>query len=237
MTKAVPVYRDREKLGQRIEQIGQKVSQIDKIKEDILGNIDRKFKEEKELREKEFKEKQEKERSERERIDKERLEKDKEVERANKALEDARKRGLLENGDKLIKEIEKGITCPTCVDSKGIKKLAEGIKENIGNVTTPFGVMEDEMKKVHEKFHKLEKADNTGLSLKCTGPNCGKEYVLADRDADFKCTGCGFPIKRPEDKSKDIENCPLCGSEDAVKFNWKVYRDMKKRREETKKRK
>lgn len=224
MNKYVPVYRDRERLGQKIEQIDQKIGQIDKVPEVIAASIEKKFKEERELRERELKEKEDRERTEKERVDKERLEKEKDTEKANRALEDARKRGILEDKNKLLEEMEKDVLCPTCVD---MKRVGAGI----GTKLADKGL--DEIKQIHEKFHKLERidGDNSGLMVRCTGPDCGKEYGLVDLDADQKCTTCGYPLKKPGDKSKDIEVCPLCGGKKATKYNWS-FRNMKKRRDE-----
>lgn len=220
----IPVHRYREKLGQKIEQIDQKIGQIDKVPEVIAASIDKKFKEERELRERESKEREDRERIEKERADKERLEKEKDTQKANKALEDARQRGILEDKNKLLEEMGKDVLCPTCVDMKRVGAEKSKLVDKELN----------EIKQIHEKFHKLERIDgnNSGLIVKCTGPDCGKEYGLVDLDADHKCTTCGYPLKKPEDKSKDIEDCPLCGGKKATKYNWS-FRNMKKRRDES----
>ena len=67
-----------------------------------------------------------------------------------------------------------------------------------------------------------------GVSYKCTGPNCGKEYIMVDKTADYKCTNCGVPIKRPENEKSKMDACPFCKGKKAVKFDWgKVWKVQK----------
>lgn len=73
-------------------------------------------------------------------------------------------------------------------------------------------------------LHKMEQSRN-GLSIKCVGKDCGKEYVLLDTMADYRCQTCGIAIKRPEDPST-IDGCPFCGSTRAVKFDWSKIRKL-----------
>jgi DNA-directed RNA polymerase subunit RPC12/RpoP len=60
-----------------------------------------------------------------------------------------------------------------------------------------------------------------GVSYKCTGPNCGKEYIMVDKAADYKCVNCGIPIKRPDDGKIQLYACPNCKGKKAVKFDWR----------------
>lgn len=70
----------------------------------------------------------------------------------------------------------------------------------------------------HGHMHKL---DGDGYTLKCTGDKCGKEFVMVDKSADFKCAGCGAPIKRPTEADKiKPDTCPFCHGKKAVKFDW-----------------
>jgi DNA-directed RNA polymerase subunit RPC12/RpoP len=66
----------------------------------------------------------------------------------------------------------------------------------------------------------IHNMETDGVSYKCTGPECGKEYVMIDKSADYKCVGCGAPIKRPEDEKLKIDSCPFCKGKKAVKFDW-----------------
>ncbi len=70
--------------------------------------------------------------------------------------------------------------------------------------------------------------ESDGVTYKCTGPNCGKEYVMVDKTADYKCVGCGSPIKKPEDEKMKMDSCPFCHGKKAVKFDWgKVWKVQK----------
>lgn len=71
----------------------------------------------------------------------------------------------------------------------------------------------------------LHKMEQSGLSVKCVGDKCGKEYVLLDTQADYQCKNCGIPIKKPDDP-KSIDSCPYCGSKKAIKFDWSKVRDV-----------
>ncbi len=71
----------------------------------------------------------------------------------------------------------------------------------------------------------LHKMEQSGLSVKCVGDKCGREYVLLDTQADYQCKNCGIPIKKPDDP-KSIDSCPYCGSKKAVKFDWSKVRDV-----------
>ncbi len=63
---------------------------------------------------------------------------------------------------------------------------------------------------------------HNGVSYKCTGPGCGKEYVMVDKSADYKCTNCNAPIKKPTDDTvaAGYDGCPFCHGTKAVKFDW-----------------
>lgn len=65
----------------------------------------------------------------------------------------------------------------------------------------------------------VHRVESNGLSVKCTGPGCGKEYVMVDKAADYQCSTCGVPIKKPSDP-KSIEGCPFCGGRKAFKYDW-----------------
>ena len=74
----------------------------------------------------------------------------------------------------------------------------------------------------------VHSVEPNGVSYKCTGPNCGKEYIMVDKAADYKCANCGVPIKRPEDEKLKMDACPFCKGKKAVKFDWgKVWKVQK----------
>lgn len=66
----------------------------------------------------------------------------------------------------------------------------------------------------------IHKIIGNGLTAKCTGKNCGEEYVLVPKSADYKCENCGIPVKKPP-KDKKIESCPFCGGGKAALFDYK----------------
>lgn len=64
-----------------------------------------------------------------------------------------------------------------------------------------------------------------GVAYKCNGPKCGKEFIMVDKTADYKCAGCGAPIKKPEDDKLKMDACPFCHGKKATKFDWgKMWR-------------
>lgn len=65
--------------------------------------------------------------------------------------------------------------------------------------------------------HKLKNIG--GGIVKCTGDGCGIEYGLIPKSADYKCTTCGLPHKKPAEVSND-DNCPFCGNSDFLKHDW-----------------
>lgn len=68
-----------------------------------------------------------------------------------------------------------------------------------------------------------------GVTFKCTGPNCGKEFVMVDKSSDYKCTNCGGPLKKPEDDKIKMDTCPFCHGAKAVKYPWaKIWNTTKK---------
>ena len=73
----------------------------------------------------------------------------------------------------------------------------------------------------------LHKMEQTGLTVKCVGDKCGKEYVLLDTTADYRCQNCGIPLKKPEDPNS-IYACPYCSGRKAVKFDWGKIRKIVK---------
>jgi Zn finger protein HypA/HybF involved in hydrogenase expression len=77
----------------------------------------------------------------------------------------------------------------------------------------------------------VHKMESDGLSVKCIGPECGKEYVLIDKKSDYQCATCGVPIKKPEDPdvAKNMAGCPFCGGKKSVRHDWsKTWEVLKK---------
>jgi len=67
----------------------------------------------------------------------------------------------------------------------------------------------------------IHKLSTDGLTVKCTGPNCGKEYIMVDKSADYKCTACNTPVKKPDDDSKaEGSECLFCGNNIATKIDF-----------------
>lgn len=69
-----------------------------------------------------------------------------------------------------------------------------------------------------------------GITAKCTGPNCGKEYLLLEKikkiedkskRKDLLCTTCGHTMAEHEIKGKNYDTCPLCErGKGVMKINW-----------------
>lgn len=76
-------------------------------------------------------------------------------------------------------------------------------------------------------IHKVE-TDKSGLVWKCDGDKCGFEAILTSKDSDYKCVGCGSPIKRPADP-KSMDGCPFCGNKRAIRFDWSKLWNIKKK--------
>jgi hypothetical protein len=75
--------------------------------------------------------------------------------------------------------------------------------------------------------HKLE-SDKSGLVYKCHGDKCGLEHIFIPKNSDYKCVGCGMPLRKPEDP-KSMDGCPFCHGSKAVKFDWgKIWAVTKK---------
>ncbi len=72
--------------------------------------------------------------------------------------------------------------------------------------------------------------DKSGMIYRCTKDGCGFEAVLVPKDSDYKCVGCGAPLKKPGnvEHAKEMEGCPFCKNKRAVKFNWAGLWNVKK---------
>lgn len=74
--------------------------------------------------------------------------------------------------------------------------------------------------------HKVE-TDKSGLVYKCHGDKCEWEAVMVPKNSDYKCSGCGMAIKKPEDPTA-IDGCPFCHGTKAVRFDWSKIWNVKK---------
>lgn len=82
-----------------------------------------------------------------------------------------------------------------------------------------------------DHVHKME-TDKSGLVYKCHEDKCGLEFVMVPKDSDYKCVGCGSPLKKPAnvEHAKEMEGCPFCGSKKAIRFQWdKLWNVSKKK--------
>jgi len=77
--------------------------------------------------------------------------------------------------------------------------------------------------------HKVE-TDKSGLVYKCHDGKCGFEHVFVPKNSDFKCVGCGMPIKKPEkdEHAKDMDGCPFCHNSKAIRFDWSKLWNLKR---------
>jgi hypothetical protein len=93
----------------------------------------------------------------------------------------------------------------------------EGVKPEISFVDCPTC-----------KGHALQVKDDTA---KCTGPNCGKEYLLVPKSPirkKYMCTKCGHTISKEEVEAvKKKDSCPLCNKGTSfLDINWAVIEDQ-----------
>ncbi len=110
--------------------------------------------------------------------------------------------------ERISERLNKGIDVNKVDEKKDeLKKVDEVPKE-------PEHVHDDVFCPSCQKGH-IHKMENSGLKLKCTGKDCGEEYVVVPMSADYTCTNCGLPIKKDE----KMEACPFCNNKKAVPFS------------------
>lgn len=106
-------------------------------------------------------------------------------------------KGESEEKDKEKEKVEKELLCPTC--------HTEGRGGHIHRVET----------------------DKSNLIYRCNDGKCGFEAVLVPKTSDYKCIGCGMPIKKPGnvEHAKEMDGCPFCHGSRAIKYEWsKVWK-------------
>ena len=133
------------------------------------------------------------------------------VEIEKKAKEDLEKALKAENEKKALEE---GNRVSTIIDDLKAKsaKVMGGEK---GDVKTGDIKASIDCPTCHSHTHVV---GDDGLTVKCTGPNCGKELVMISKTANYKCSGCGIPLE--VSKEKNIDKCPYCSAKKALKFDW-----------------
>ncbi len=67
----------------------------------------------------------------------------------------------------------------------------------------------------HDHQHIL-RPTNKG-TLKCSGDDCGEEFVLLPKAPDYKCTNCGTVHKKPAE-AKDDDRCVFCNGDDFIEL-------------------
>ncbi len=100
-----------------------------------------------------------------------------------------------------------------------IVKHEEPVKEPVKEPVVEHNHEDDVFCPTCNKGH-VHKMESNGLKMKCTGKDCGEELFIIPKSADFACTNCGFPIKKPAD-DKVIEGCPFCHNSKAAPFDMK----------------
>jgi len=119
-----------------------------------------------------------------------------------------------------------------------IKKMKERAPEKIirkpevrgePEIVEPVKKIEKIIEKVEEHKHEddvfcptcnkghVHKLDNSGLTMQCTDGNCKEKFFVIPESADYTCTECGYPIKKPSD-DKSIDACPFCKNNMAQPF-------------------
>jgi len=80
--------------------------------------------------------------------------------------------------------------------------------------------------------HGHMKGVGDGMTYKCSGPDCKEEMIIIPKNADYKCTSCNAPIKKPEENSghsmKDT-GCPFCGNKKAIRYDWSGLQKVTKK--------
>lgn len=144
-----------------------------------------------------------KEKEEKEKTDKaNRIAKAVDTAKALKGESDSEKdKAIVAEKEKVEREkAEKDILCPTC--------HTEGRSGHI---------------------HRAE-TDKSGFVYRCNDKGCGFEAILVPKDSDYKCVGCGSPIKKPKnvEHAKEMDGCPFCHGKRAIKFDWSKLWNVKK---------
>jgi len=114
-----------------------------------------------------------------------------------------------------------------------IKKMKDRVPEKIirklESPKEPEIVEIESVKKIEEHKHDddvfcptcnkghVHKLDSSGLTMKCTDGKCGEKFFVIPESADYTCTECGYPIKKPSD-DKSIDACPFCKNNMAQPF-------------------
>lgn len=157
-------------------------------------------------------------------------------EEINKRMDDV-KVGIKEIVKQVIEEKDMGKDIETIIE----KKLEDGSKTPGSKLSRMIDVIKDKKENIgHAEdiincptchsghMHALTKdmgkdgKKHDNVSYKCTGPGCGNEFVMVDKKADYKCSNCNAPIRKPIDDSKatEYDGCPFCNGKKAVKFDW-----------------
>lgn len=161
-------------------------------------------------------------------------------EEINKRMDDV-KSGMKELVKQVIEDKNSGID--KNIEDVIEKKLNDGVKVPGSKLSRMIDVIKEKKSESgigHEEdiincptchtghMHALTKdmgkdgKKHNGVSYKCTGPGCGNEFVMVDKKADYKCSNCSAPIRKPVDESKatEYDGCPFCNGKKAVKFDW-----------------
>ena len=108
-------------------------------------------------------------------------------------------------------------------------EVREESEPEIKREPEPIKKIEEIVKKVEEHKHEddvfcptcnkghVHKLDSSGLTMQCTDGNCKEKFFVIPESADYTCTDCGYPIKKPAD-DKVLEACPFCKNNKAQPF-------------------
>lgn len=137
--------------------------------------------------------------------------------------------------DRKIREAESGVVSVEGSDISSSSKLGKMIniikekrsvshddKDDIINCPTCHSGHMHALTKDMGNMGKDGKKSHDGVSFRCTGPECGTEYVMVDKKADYKCSNCNAPIMKPKDEktSEAYDGCPFCHGAKAIKHDW-----------------
>lgn len=133
--------------------------------------------------------------------------------------------------DVIEKKLNDGASVPGSKLSRMIDVIKEK-KETVGHEEDIINCPACHVGHMHALTKDMGKGGkkHNGVSYKCTGHGCGNEFVMVDKKADYKCSNCNAPIRKPVDESKatEYDGCPFCNGTKATRWNWQKLWDVKK---------
>lgn len=143
----------------------------------------------------------------------------------DKELNELKKK--LENGDTgegdvsiagAIEKMKSGTPAPKVIKTKAATKVTTETDEVADDGDSGVFCPTCDQGK-HEHKVSFGNAGSGKLVGKCTGDECGEEFILVPKKPDYACTTCGLPFKKDINEKNDIKSCPLCGNVRTLGFD------------------